>query len=188
MATPSPWVRRFATRIRPGGRVLDVAAGAGRHTRWLRDQGYRVTAIDVDVSKLADLANDPAVELLEADLETGEWPLPGRTFDGVVVTNYLHRPLLLALVDALARGGVLIYETFGEGNERYGRPSNPDYLLREGELLDTYEGRLDIVAFEHVTETDPRPAVRQRICATLSEDAAEAPERHSHAPDGTQAE
>ena len=178
---PSTWLVRFAARVRPGGTVLDLAAGSGRHTRALRDLGYRVTAVDIDLPKLEDLRADPCVELVEADLEAGVWPFQGRRFDGIVVTNYLHRPLLPRLSDSLARGGVLIYETFGVGHEAYGRPRNPAYLLREGELLDVYQHRLDVIAFEHVHEREPRPAVIQRICAVLPEDPSETPKRHPDA-------
>ena len=101
-----------------------------------------------------------------ADIEAGPWPYAGRTFDGIVVANYLHRPLMPHLLDALAQPGVLIYETFALGNERYGRPSNPDYLLRPGELLEAVRGRLTVVSYEHMAVSDPRPAMVQRICAT----------------------
>lgn len=164
MTEPSPWVVRFARRIREGGTVLDVAAGGGRHARPLRAFGFRVVAVDIDVSRMTDLAEDDGVELVAADLESGSWPLQGRRFDGIVVTNYLHRPLLPVLADSLVPSGLLIYETFGVGNGKYGRPSNPDYLLREGELLDAFS-ELAVIAYEHVHEVDPRPAVRQRICA-----------------------
>ena len=187
MSAPSPWVVRFAPRIRPGGVVLDIAAGSGRHTRYLRSLGHSVVAVDVDVSALRD-SSDTSVEIVEADLEGDEWPFGARLFDGIVVTNYLHRPLLPILADALAPGGVLIYETFGEGNEAYGRPTNLDYLLREGELRDAYEGRLNIVAYEHVDEQEPRRAVRQRICAVLAENATEAPEGHADAGGGPEPE
>jgi SAM-dependent methyltransferase len=145
--------------------VLDLAAGSGRHTRLLRASGYRVAAVDRDASGLSDLRGDAGVEIVEADLETGRWPFAEQSFDGVVVTNYLHRPLLPLLAGSLTDGGVLIYETFAEGNEAYGRPSNPDFLLREGELLDAFSPRLRIVAYEHSYEDTPKPAVRQKICA-----------------------
>ena len=145
--------------------MLDVAAGSGRHTRYLRQLGYQVVAVDVDVSQMANLADDEAVELVQADIEEDEWPFEGRLFDGIIVANYLHRPLLPVLAESLAAGGVLIYETFAEGNEKYGRPSNPDFLLREGELLGAFGETLTVIAYEHGYEEEPRPAVRQRICA-----------------------
>lgn len=145
--------------------MLDVAAGRGRHTRFLRALGYQVVAVDVDLSGMADLADDDGVERIEADLENAPWPFPGRSFDGIVVTNYLHRPLLPVLAESLTPGGVLIYETFAEGSEKYGRPSNPSFLLREGELLDAFSD-LTLIAYEHGYEAEPKPAVRQRICVT----------------------
>src|ERR1044071_4064168 len=145
LGDPSPWVVRFAALVPRGGRVLDIAAGGGRHSLLFLDHGCRVTAVDRDTSLLPAR---PELEIVTADLEDGSpWPLPGRQFDGVVVTNYLHRPLLPQLVAALAQGGVLIYETFAIGNERFGRPSNPDFLLRPGELLGATQG-LRVIAYE----------------------------------------
>ncbi len=142
--------------------MLDVAAGGGRHTRWFVARGHHVVAVDRDTSLLLELA-DSDVEVVEADLEGGPWPFPGQRFDVIVVTNYLHRPLLPTLVDAVARGGALLYETFAVGQERYGRPSNPDWLLQPGELLEAVRGELRVVAYEDVT-TD-RPSRVQRIAA-----------------------
>ena len=157
---PSAWVMRWAPLIRAGGAVLDLAAGHGRHARALTTSRFAVTAVDVDVSALSGAA----AEVIAADLETGSWPLQGRRFDGIVVTNYLHRPHFPHLIASLADGGVLIFETFGAGNERLGRPRNPDFLLAPGELLRAFAA-LTIVAYEHGAERDPRPAVRQRLCA-----------------------
>lgn len=167
---PSPWVERFAPLIRSRGTVLDLACGRGRHTRHLRALGHRVVAVDIDVSGLEDLEDDENVEIVEADLEACGWPFGSRLFDGIVVTNYLHRPLFPVLRDSLAAGGVLIFETFAKGNERYGRPSNPDFFLEPNELLDAFAPVLTVVAYEHGFETEPRPAVRQRICAIKSGD------------------
>ncbi len=163
----SPWVRRFAPLAPLGGTVLDVACGSGRHTRLFLDLGYGVTAIDRDTSGVADLKDLPGAEIIEADLEDGAaWPLAGRVFAAVVVTNYLHRPLLPTLRDAVEAGGVLIYETFAEGNERFRRPRNPDHLLTDGELLELVRGRLNVVAYEHgVTEAGGETAVVQRLAA-----------------------
>ena len=165
--TPSSWVRRFAPLILAGGRVLDLAAGAGRHTRPLLDMGLNVTAVDRDIGSLRNLAG-ARCELRQIDLETGEpngvVARLGSPYDGIVVTNYLHRPLLRPLAAMLASGGVLIYETFMTGNERFGRPRNPDFLLRPGELLDAFAA-LTVIAFEQGEIVQPRPAVIQRIAA-----------------------
>lgn len=163
---PSPWITRHAGLIAAGGRALDLACGGGRHTRYLRDRGLRVTAIDIDISGVCDLADDPLVEIVEMDLERpGTTPLAGRRFDAVVVTDYLFRPLLVPLVDCLEPGGVFLYETFALGNERFGRPRNPDFLLQRGELLALAEGRLTVIAYEHRTVPPPTPKIVQRLCA-----------------------
>ena len=163
---PSPWIVRFAGLIAQGGHVLDLACGGGRHTRYLRRRGLRVTAIDIDTAGLADLAADPLTEIVEADLERpGADPLAGRRFDAVVVTDYLFRPLLVPLVDCLAPGGVFLYETFAVGNERFGRPRNPDFLLKRGELLALAEGRLTVTAYETIAVPPPDPRIVQRLCA-----------------------
>ena len=165
LQAPSPWVVRWAAIIRPGGEVLDVACGHGRHARYLATHGYRVTAADRDPAALASLAGVPGVRTMPADLEGAAWPFEREAFDGVVVANYLHRPLFDALAASLAPGGVLIYETFMQGNERYGKPSNPDFLLRPGELADAWRGRLEVVAFEQGRVARPKPDLVQRICA-----------------------
>lgn len=164
---PSPWIERFAGLVPPGGTVLDVAAGGGRHARLFRALGHRVVAIDRDTARLrADLGGEPGLEIVTADLESGApWPLPGRRFDAVVVANYLHRPLLSVLVASVAAEGVLLYETFARGNERFGKPSNADFLLRPGELLEAVRGALEVVAYECLEVALPRPAVVQRIAA-----------------------
>lgn len=163
---PSSWILRWSDLVPAGAPVLDLACGTGRHVRFFRRRGHPVTAVDIDLTGLADLAGDAGLERIAADLESGGgWPLAGRNFGGVVVTNYLHRPLFSRLIEAVAPGGVLLYETFAAGNERFGRPRNPDFLLREGELLDAVRGRLSVVAYEALEVADPRPAVIQRIAA-----------------------
>jgi SAM-dependent methyltransferase len=160
---PSPWLLRWTSLIRPGGEVLDLACGAGRHARLLAQLGFEVCAVDRDPGLFAD---PPAgVTLVGADLEAGPWPFPGRAFDGIVVTNYLHRPLLPRLVASLEPGGVLVYETFARGNERFGKPSSPAFLLAPGELLEAVRGRLRVVAYEDLVVDSPRPAAVQRLCA-----------------------
>ncbi len=122
-------------------------------------------AVDRDAGALAGLAGVPRVQTLCTDIESGPWPLAGRRFGAIVVTNYLHRPLFSALLDALEADGVLIYETFAQGNERFGKPSNPDFLLRPGELLEVVRDRLRVLAFEDLFVDAPRPAMVQRVCA-----------------------
>ena len=163
---PSPWIARFAPLVGPGAAVLDLACGGGRHARLFLERGHPVTAVDVDVSGLADLRQHPQLEVVRADLEDGSpWPLPGRRFGAVVVTNYLWRPLFPPILASLDQGGVLLYDTFARGNEAYGRPANPDFLLEPGELIEVVRDRLQIVAYEHGYTERPRPAVKQRLCA-----------------------
>ena len=162
----SDWVRRFIPLLSPAGNVLDLAAGSGRHTQVLLDHGHRVTALDRDTGPLARFAGDERVTIVECDLERDKrWPLAGRTFSGVVVTNYLWRSGLRDIVANTGPGGLLIYETFAVGNERFGRPRNPDFLLRPGELLEAVAGSLRVLAYEDLVVTDPRPAALQRLCA-----------------------
>lgn len=161
----SHWVTRFLPGAAPNGEILDVACGKGRHLRLAHSRGYAVVGIDRDLSDVTDLSKQPEVEFIAADLEGGApFPVAGRKFAGVIVTNYLWRPILPAIVDCVADDGLLIYETFAAGNERYGRPSHPDHLLRPGELITAVHPRLIPVAFEHVTLRDPARVV-QRIAA-----------------------
>jgi SAM-dependent methyltransferase len=164
-AAPSDWVRRFAALIVPGATVLDYACGSGRHARWLAECGARVTAVDRDPSALDTLRDFAGVRARRLELEEADWPLVGEAFDAVVVTNYLYRPRLQALFDLVRPGGVLIYETFMLGNERFGKPSNPDFLLRPGELATSLPAGWSVVAFEQGEVATPRPAMIQRLCA-----------------------
>jgi SAM-dependent methyltransferase len=168
-AAPSPWVMRFAGLIQPRGQILDLACGRGRHSRYLLNLDYHVVAVDQDISGLDDLKENNQLEILASDLEKSPWPFTGRWFDGIVITNYLHRPHFPLLIDALAPGGVLIIETFAQGNERFGKPHNRNFLLKPGELLDAFARSLQVVAYEHGEENQPRPAVRQRLCAVRTE-------------------
>ncbi|MDQ3026515.1 MAG: class I SAM-dependent methyltransferase [Pseudomonadota bacterium] len=160
---PSAWVQRWVGWIRPGGAVLDVACGSGRHARLLARLGFEVDAVDRDPRLFADPPG--RVRVLGADLEGGPWPYGHRRFDAIVVTNYLHRPLLPTLAGSLERGGLLVYETFAQGNERFGKPSNPAFLLAPGELIEAVRGVLRVIAFEDLVVDDPRPAAVQRLCA-----------------------
>ena len=157
-SAPSPWVVRWAPLI-TRGTVLDVACGGGRHAKLFLNRGVEVVALDREPRVI------PGARFVQADLERGSpWPLPGERFEGVVVTNYLHRPLLPVLAASLKAGGVLIYETFMAGNERYGKPSNPEFLLRPGELWETFR-ELHVLAFGQGRVDAPRTAVMQRLCA-----------------------
>ena len=158
MDTPSDWVVRWAHLI-PPGRVLDVASGGGRHARFLHEKGFDVVAVDRAAVPVA------GIDFVQADLEDGSpWPFAGERFAAVVVTNYLHLPLCGTIQDSLIENGVLIYETFMAGNERYGKPSNPHFLLRPGELLRAFAA-LTPIAFEQGMVERPKPAVVQRLCA-----------------------
>lgn len=161
---PSDWIVRWAPLIAPGARVLDLASGTGRHARYLAARGALVLAVDRDAAALDALATSAPVDVLCADLETGEWPLRDAGFDAIVVANYLHRPLFPSLRNALAPGGVLVYETFAAGQQAFGRPTNPDFLLRAGELLTHCTG-LHVLAFEDGVIGQPPAARVQRIVA-----------------------
>lgn len=158
----SDWVRRWAGLLSPGCSVLDLACGSGRHLRWLAAQGHRVTGVDRDSAAVQPLS--ALAEIVVADLEASPWPLSGRRFDAVLVTNYLSRPLLPAIVDSVADGGFLIYETFAAGQQTVGRPARADFLLQPGELLLACSG-LRTVAYEDGFLSGPDRYV-QRIVAT----------------------
>jgi SAM-dependent methyltransferase len=175
---PSRWVARFASLVPPGARVLDLAAGRGRHARLFAARGARVLAVDRDAAALAGLRDVPNVTARVLDLEAGAWPLAGERFDAIVVTSYLHRPHFASLRAALADDGVLLYETFAQGNEVYGRPAHPDHLLLPGELLRLAAlppAPLTVVAFEqgrihddgdgNSDGSNARPAVVARLAA-----------------------
>lgn len=164
-AEPSPWVVRFAALVPPGSRVLDVACGQGRHARLFAAQHCSVDAVDIDPACAGAFENEASIAFKRADLENGPWPYRGRQFDAIVVTNYLHRALFPILADSLASGGVLIYETFAVGNERYGKPSSPAFLLKPRELLDVFGISLHVLAFEEGITGLPLVARVQRLCA-----------------------
>ncbi len=162
---PSPWIVRWSHLLQPQSTVLDVACGSGRHLQWFANLGHKVTGIDRDIDPARRRL--PGVELVCADVETNPWPfaLEGhpRTFDAVVVTNYLWRPLMLTLVDSVAPGGVLLHETFACGHEKLGRPTRADFLLQPGELLRACSA-LQVVAYENGFLDNP-PRIVQRVAA-----------------------
>lgn len=163
---PLNWVTRFAPLISSGGTALDLACGNGRHSFLLTKLGFSLTAVDRNTTAISKAKQADNIELIEADLEDGSpWPLADRQFDGIVVTNYLHRPLFPTILASLKENGVLIYETFSLGNEKFGRPTNPDFLLKPGELLKVCSEHLRIVAYEEGLDNNPAPAVKQRLCA-----------------------
>lgn len=171
---PSSWVRRWSHLVPAGGSVLDVACGHGRHMRWFAQRGHAVTGVDRSAEALAVVA--ALGRGIQADIESGPWPLADETFDAVVVTNYLWRPLLPRIVASVASGGVLIYETFAVGNETVGKPSSPDFLLREGELLQAV-GALHVVAFEDGFCSAPERFVQRVVAVRKQATAPDQPAR-----------
>lgn len=161
----SPWVIKYAPLIRKQGRVLDLACGNGRHAIWLAEHGYQVDAVDWDEQAVSRLKGIQNIHVQVENIETATWPDSVVQYDGIIVSRYLYRPLLPLLIDKLNDGGILIYETFMVGNERFGKPSNPDYLLKRDELLNVYSAIMEIMAFEQGEEALPKPSVMQRICA-----------------------
>lgn len=164
METASPWVQRWSHLVPPGGSVLDIACGHGRHLRWFAQRGHPVTGIDRAPEALAAVAG--LGQTVAADIEQGPWPLmhegQPRQFDAVVVTNYLWRPLMPVIQASLAPGGTLIYETFAVGNETVGKPSRPDFLLQTGELLSAFSG-LRVIAYEDGFTTSPERFVQRLV-------------------------
>jgi SAM-dependent methyltransferase len=165
LSPPSSWIMRFAPLIAAGARVLDVACGAGRHARLFAARGCKVEAVDRDPEALATMNGITDIHTRIADLEHGDWPYAAGEFDAIIVTNYLYRPLFQKLLANLNDTGVLIYETFMQGNEKFGKPSNPDFLLRPGELMELAGSAIEIVAFEQGYVELPKPAMLQRLAA-----------------------
>jgi SAM-dependent methyltransferase len=165
IADASPWVRRFASTLPKEGMVLDLACGSGRHAVLLASLGLTVLAVDRDISVI-ELLQNPSIQTEQLDLEAANWPVVGQQFSGIVVTNYLYRLFLDELPKMLSEGGVLIYETFAEGNATFGKPSNPNFLLKPGELLElAVRSGLRVIAYEDIYLDQPKPAMVQRICA-----------------------
>jgi len=158
---PSSWIVRWSHLVPAGGAVLDLACGGGRHLRWFSERGHAVTGVDRDSAALDTVAG--IAETIEADIENGPWPLAGRQFAAVIVTNYLWRPLFPRILESVAPGGVLLHETFAQGNETVGRPSRPDFLLAPGELLRAY-GDLRVVAYEDGFLPQPDRFVQRIAC------------------------
>ena len=172
---PSDWVMRWTHLVAPGADVLDVACGHGRHSRWFAERGHAVVALDRDTDALtATAAAHARITPLEADIEAGPWPLPGRRFGAVVITNYLWRPLTSTLIDSVAPGGVFIHETFAAGHEQVGRPRRPEFLLRRGELIDMCAGMLRIVSYEDGYVHSPERFI-QRVVAVREDSRDEEP-------------
>jgi SAM-dependent methyltransferase len=174
----SSWVQRWSHLVPTGATVLDVACGSGRHVRWFADRGCHVTGVDRDAAAVEPLR--AMAEVVVADIENGPWPFTRRCFDAVIVTHYLWRALLPAIVDSVGEGGVLIYETFADGNQTVGKPSNPDFLLRSGELLSAARG-LRVIAYEDGFVDAPERFV-QRITAVRVADTGHPHPRHLLTP------
>jgi len=162
---PSVWVVTNSRYLVPNAKVLDLACGNGRHTKFLIEQGFDVTSVDINQNALNEVAKISKSRVLSADLENGEWPFAERSFDGIVVTNYLHRPQLELITNTLTDRGLLIYETFMIGNERYGKPSNPAFLLRPNELNNIFAHSMLILKSEQGHIRFPKEATVQRVCA-----------------------
>ena len=159
----SDWVKRFAHHVPHDSNVLDVACGSGRQGRFFLNKGHQVTFVDKDVTEVGDLVEHPNARMIAGDLEAGPWPLGKKQFQCMVVTNYLWRPNFKRLL--LHLDGLLIYETFAEGNEQYGRPQNKDFLLQKGELFERIRGHCQVIAYEQRTLHYPSQAIVQRIAA-----------------------
>jgi len=155
----SNWVADHLDLIHPGGHVLDLACGSGRHLALLLNSGFEVTGIDRDISQSKHLAGTRC-HLIEADMEGAAWPITS-TFDAIVISNYLHRPLFPSIIASLKPSGILIYETFMVGNEHYGSPSNPHFLLKSHELLDVFDRQLEVIGFREGLVSLPKPAMTQ---------------------------
>ncbi|MZR29024.1 class I SAM-dependent methyltransferase [Sneathiella litorea] len=161
----SPWIEKYAPQIPDDKSVLDIACGGGRHSLYLLDLGHNVTAVDIDTSLIAAYQGRAGLSIVQADLEKGGWPFPVGAFSGILVVNYLWRPLFADIVTSLAPGGILLYDTFAQGNEKYGRPKNPDFLLAPEELIDSFGGELDVIDFFEGDIEIPTLASRQSIAA-----------------------
>lgn len=166
---PLPWIERHARLLPVNSSVLDVACGAGRHSLLFSQAGHQVTAVDINLAALRGEPGAAHMNLIEADIESGLWPFHGQQFDGVIVTNYLWRPIMPIIADSVRSGGLLFYETFMRGNEEYGRPANPDFLLKPDELRHLFEKDFRILEFEQGLRTGEKPAMKQSVIARKNE-------------------
>ncbi|MCC3303201.1 class I SAM-dependent methyltransferase [Sneathiella sp. HT1-7] len=165
MRAISPWIEKYAQLIPKEKPVLDLACGGGRHSLYLLETGYKVTAVDIDTSSVAAYEGREGLSIVQADLENNSWPFSNGSFAGIVVVNYLWRPLFADIAAALSPGGILLYDTFARGNEKFGRPSNPDFLLAPGELAEVFSRDLNVIDFFEGRVDVPTPACRQSIVA-----------------------
>ena len=161
---PNKWVDCYSSLIPSGKGVLDLACGSGRHTGMLLNKGYQVTAVDIDTTSIKQNFSDKKLNIVKCDLESlSSWPFGKNSFLGIIVVNYLHRPLYSKIMESLEKGGVLIYQTFADGHSRYGKPKNPDYLLRRGELKMVFDS-MRIISYQHGYLGYPSRSIVQRIC------------------------
>ena len=162
----SPWVREHYKYVKEGGLVLDLACGNGRHGKFLMEKGFKVVFLDLDISQLTGVCNKLVNQIIQHNLEDGSsWPFAPEMFDAVVVTNYLHRPIFKKLISVISCDGLLIYETFAKGNEAFGKPSNPNFLLNPEELIELVRPKMRVTSFHEGYSNDGRNAIMQKIVA-----------------------
>lgn len=165
MTPVSPWILKYGSLIPKERPILDVACGSGRHSFYMQDLGYEVVAVDKDITAINANQFQSNISIFEADLERYLWPFSEQIFSGVIVVNYLWRPLFQNIIDSVVPGGVLLYDTFAQGNEKFGRPRNPDFLLAPEELKNLCRKKFDIIDYFHGVTKSPEPAMRQSIAA-----------------------
>ena len=161
---PNKWIECYSSLIPSGKGVLDLACGSGRHTGMLLHKGYQVTAVDIDIDLIKQNFSNKKLDIVKCDLEgLSSWPFGKNTFWGIIVVNYLHRPLYSKIMESLEKGGVLVYQTFADGHSQYGKPKNPDYLLKRGELKKVFDS-MRIMSYQHGYLSYPSPSIVQIIC------------------------
>ena len=162
----SRWVAENQKFIKRNGLILDLACGSGRNGKFLLEKGFNVVFLDRDISLLGWVPKASRSQVVKHDLENGtRWCFLPCSFDAVVVTNYLYRPIFADLLSIIEEGGVLIYETFSKGNEIYGRPKNPNYLLQPEELIDIVRPSMRIISFKEGYSDEGRKSITQKIVA-----------------------